>query len=127
MVKFFTKFFAAIAFVLAVAGCASDNYNKDIPIENISIGMSKDDVVSKLGKPHRIVSSEVVNGVNRQMWMYQQDKLIWLSGNSFLGGRTRNDQVIYLLGFENNKLVGWKDNQLEQKTKSENTFELRNK
>jgi hypothetical protein len=89
--------------------------------------MTKDEVISKLGKPHRIVSSEMVNNVNRQMWMYQQDKLIWLSGNSFLGGRTRNDQVIYLLGFEDNILRGWKDNQLQPNTKPDNTFELRNK
>jgi hypothetical protein len=87
--------------------------------------MKKNEIIEKLGKPHRVVSSEVINGVNRQMWMYQQDKLIWLSGNAFLGGRTRNDQVIYLLGFEDEKLVGWKDNQLKPNTSPENTFELR--
>lgn len=123
------KFITAIAITLAISGCATDNDNrlKDIQMENISIGMSKEDVISKLGKPHRIVSSEIVNGVNRQVWLYQQDKIVWLYGNSFLGGRTRNDQVIYLLGFEDSKLIGWKDNQLEQKAKSENTFEIRNK
>lgn len=119
------KTFCVFLLSLLVAGCASDNYNKDIPIHSIAIGMKKSEIIEKLGKPHRVVSSEVVNGVNRQMWMYQQDKLIWLSGNSFLGGRTRNDQVIYLLGFEDERLIGWKDNQLKPNTSPENTFEIR--
>lgn len=121
------RLIAAIAVTLAISGCATDSNNrlKDIRMENVSVGMSRDDVISKLGRPHRIVSSEIVNGVNRQIWMYQQDKIVWLHGNPFLGGETRNDQVIYLLGFEDDRLVAWKDNQLEQKTKSENTFEIR--
>lgn len=123
------KLFAAIAITMAISGCATSDNNrlKDIPIQNISVGMSKNDVVSNLGKPHRIMSSEIVNGVNRQIWMYQQDKIVWLYGNAFLGGRTRNDQVTYLLGFEDDRLIGWKDNELEQKTKGENTFEIRNR
>lgn len=121
------KTFLLLAFSILVTGCASDNYNKDIPIHSIAIGMKKTEIIEKLGKPHRVVSSEVVNGVSRQMWMYQQDKLIWLSGNSFLGGRTRNDQVIYLLGFEDEKLIGWKDNQLQPNTSPGNTFEIRNR
>lgn len=113
--------------LLSIIGCASNNTNKEIPIYALSIGMNKDSTVEKLGKPHRIISSEVVNNVNRQIWMYQQDKIIWLTGNAFLGGTTRNDQVRYLLFFEDEKLVGWKDNDLTKATKSENTFELRNK
>lgn len=121
------KLLFVMAFILFLGGCASDNYNKEIPIHAISLGMTKAEVVAKLGNPHRVVASEVVNGVNRQTWMYQQDKLVWLSGNSFLGGMTRNDQIIYLMGFEGDKLVAWKDNQLQKPTSSENTFELRSR
>ena len=117
-----------IGMLLSIIGCASNNNdNKEIPIYALSIGMNKDSTVEKLGKPHRIISSEVVNNVNRQIWMYQQDKIVWLTGNMWIGGTTRNDQVRYLLFFENEKLVGWKDNDLTKATKSENTFELRNK
>ncbi len=117
----------AIAFILLFAGCATNNYNKEIPIHALSVGMGKQEVVSKLGNPHRVVSTEVVSGITQQTWMYQQDKLIWLSGNAFLGGRTRNDQVIYLLGFADDKLVGWKDNAYRPNAKPENTFEFRNR
>ena len=119
-------FFIAIA-VMIFGGCASNNYNKEIPIHTLSVGMSKQDVVSKLGNPHRVVASAIVNGTQQQMWMYRQDKIIWLTGNSFLGGTTRNDQVTYLLGFEDDKLVGWKDNDYRSDTKPENTFEFRNR
>lgn len=121
------KLIITIAILLSLIGCASDNHKQEILIHTISIGMNKDRIIEKLGKPHRIMSSEMVNNVNRQVWMYQQDKIIWISGNAFLGGRTRNDQVIYLLGFEDEKLIGWKDNNLATATKSENTFEIRNK
>lgn len=120
-------FFVAVASILFFAGCASSNYNKDIPVHALSVGMSKQEVIGKLGNPHRVVSTEVVNGVQQQTWMYQQDKLIWLSGNSFLGGQTRNDQVIYLLGFADDKLVGWRDNAYRPNTKPENTFEFRSR
>jgi hypothetical protein len=106
-----TRFiFAAVASVVLLSSCASNDFSKEIPIHTLSIGMSKQDVVSKLGNPHRVVSSEVVNGVSRQAWMYRQDKVVWLSGNAFLGGQMRNDQVTYLLGFEDERLVGWRDN-----------------
>lgn len=121
------KFSIVIAVFLFLTGCASQNYNKEIPIYTLSIGMNKDDVVEKLGKPHRVISSEMVNSINRQVWMYQQDKIIWLTGNAFLGGQMRNDQLIYLLYFADSNLVAWKDNQLQNTTKSENTFEIRNK
>ena len=100
----------AITSILLFAGCATNNYSKEIPIHALSVGMGKQEVISKLGNPHRVVSTEVVGGVTQQTWMYQQDKLIWLTGNAFLGGQTRNDQVIYLLGFADDKLVGWRDN-----------------
>lgn len=116
-----------LGIVLLLAGCASQNRNQEIPIHELSIGIKKEDVIAKLGKPHRVVSSQLVNNINYQVWAYQQDKLIWLSGNSFLGGRTRNDQVIYLLYFENDKLAAWKDNDFQSGTKTENTFEIRNK
>ena len=119
--------FSAIAVVLFFGGCATNNHNKDVPIHTLSIGMSKQEVISKLGDPHRVVASDVVNGVRQQTWMYQQDRLIWLSGNAFLGGQTRNDRVIYLLGFSDDKLVGWKDNDYRPNTNPENTFEIRNK
>jgi hypothetical protein len=122
------KLFAAVVCLLLFAGCATgNNYNKEIPIHTLTVGIGKQEVISKLGNPHRVVRSEVVAGVNRQVWMYQQDKLIWLTGNAFLGGQTRNDQKIYLLGFEDDKLVGWKDNDYGPQAKPENTFEFRNR
>lgn len=116
-----------IVVVLLTAGCASNNFNKDIPVHNLSVGMSSQEVINKLGSPHRVVASEVNNGVRQQTWMYRQDKLVWLSGNSFLGGQTRNDQVTYLLGFADDKLTSWKDNDYRAGTKPENTFEIRNR
>lgn len=120
-------FFGAIFFSLFFAGCATNNHNKEIPIYALSVGMSKQEVIGKLGNPHRVVANEVVSGVNQQTWLYQQDKLVWLSGNAFLGGRARNDQVIYLLRFADDKLVGWRDNAYRPDTKPENTFEFRNR
>lgn len=117
----------AIASILLFASCATNNYDKEIPIHTLSVGMSKQDVTSKLGNPHRVVATEVVGGVTQQTWLYQQDKLIWLTGNAFLGGRTRNDQVIYLLGFADDKLVGWRDNSYRPNATPENTFEFRNR
>jgi hypothetical protein len=119
--------FGVIAFILLLAGCATNNYNKEIPIHSLSTGMSKQEVISKLGNPHRVVANEVVGGRNQQTWMYQQDKIIWLTGNAFLGGTTRNDQVIYLLGFVDDKLIGWRDNAYRPNTTPENTYELRSR
>lgn len=116
-----------IAGILFLTGCASPGHNEEIKIYELSVGINKDQVVSKIGRPHRVVSSQVVNNVNQQVWAYQQDKIVWLTGNSFLGGTTRNDQVIYLLYFADNTLVAWKDNQFQASTKSENTFEIRSK
>lgn len=121
------KLIIIISILLSVMGCASDNRSKGIPIHELSIGMNKNSIVEKLGKPRRVMSSEVVNNVNQQIWMYQQDNMVWLTGNAFLGGQVRNDQVTYLLFFEDDKLIGWKDNDLSKATKSENTFELRNR
>lgn len=114
-----------ITVLLSLIGCASGNRNQEIPIHALSIGMNKDGVVEKLGKPHRVVSSDMVENINRQVWIYQKDNLIWISGNAFLGGRTRNDQVTYLLYFADEKLVGWKDNDFKTATKPENIYELR--
>ncbi len=112
---------------MLLTGCASPSRNEEIKIYELSVGINKNQVVSKLGKPHRVVSSQVVSNVNQQVWAYQQDKIVWLSGNSFLGGTTRNDQVIYLLYFADDTLVAWKDNQFQSSTKPENTFEIRSK
>ena len=121
------KVFSWLTVFLLLAGCATNNNNKEIPIHTLTVGMSKQEVISKLGNPHRVVASEVVSGRNQQTWMYQQDKIIWLTGNAFLGGTTRNDQVIYLLGFSDDKLVGWRDNAYRPNTMPENTYEFRSR
>ena len=122
--KFFISIVSAVFFI---SGCATNNNEKEVPIHAITIGMTKQEVASNLGKPHRIVANEMVDGRNQQTWMYQQDKVVWVTGNAFLGGRVRNDQVIYLLVFSDDKLVGWKDNAYQANTKPENTYELRDR
>lgn len=121
------KLLGVIITMFYIAGCATNSHDKEIPVHALSVGMGKQDVIGKLGNPHRVVSTEVVSGVTQQVWMYQQDKVIWLTGNAFLGGQTRSDRVIYLLGFADDKLIGWRDNAFQSNTKPENTFEFRNR
>ncbi|OFA29685.1 hypothetical protein BAE46_13975 [Glaciecola punicea] len=114
--------------VLTLAGCATSNkYNKDIPMHLLSIGMSKEQVSSILGQPHRVVGSENLNGITLDTWMYEKNETIWLTGNAFFGGKVRNDRTIYLLEFSNNLLARWKDNAMQKNTKPENTYEIRSK
>jgi outer membrane protein assembly factor BamE (lipoprotein component of BamABCDE complex) len=114
--------------ILTLASCSTSNkYSKDIPMYLLSIGMTKEQVVSKLGQPHRVVGSEILNNNVVDTWMYEKNEAVWLTGNAFLGGRVRNDRTIYLLEFSNDQLTRWKDNAMQKETKPDNTYEIRNK
>lgn len=98
-----------------------------IPMHTLALGMTKDGVVTRLGAPQRVMLADTYEGKPRQIWAYQQDKLVWLTGNSFLGGTTRNDQTTYLLAFLDDKLIAWKDAALIQETSADNVFEVRHR
>ncbi|MDD2711802.1 MAG: hypothetical protein PHU77_02695 [Simplicispira sp.] len=115
-----------IAVFLLITGCASSE-KKDIPMHMVSVGMSKIQVTEKLGNPTRVVSSEFENNVEKQIWLYRQNKEVWTTGDKFWGGVVRNEQVNYLLFFVDGRLLAWKDNDMRNATDKKNIYEIRNR
>lgn len=115
-----------LASVVMLLGCSTAAERAgNIPMHVLSIGMSKANVTAKLGVPHRVALADTYNGGARQVWVYQQDKVVWLTGNSFIGGTTQNERTTYLLAFMDDTLVAWKDAALQRGTKEDNIFEFR--
>ncbi len=86
-----------IIFIFISVGCSTSKYEKDIPVQLLTVGMSKSEIIETLGQPHKINGSKTVKGINYTTWVYQKYELIWITGNSFLGGTTRNERTIYLI------------------------------
>jgi hypothetical protein len=98
----------ALVLALSLSGCTWDFYNKDFVVPQhklqppnfylVSLGMSKDEVVSKLGPPDQLVGARSEGGVTVETWEYH--RVAAVPGPDQIAER-------YQVVFTNGKLSGY--------------------
>jgi hypothetical protein len=66
------KYVLVVLLALQLSGCASALRTKDV-----TLGMSKDQVMQALGRPHGIISAEKLDNHAREVIEYRRDGIWW--------------------------------------------------